>query len=73
MSVDEAKLKSNGAAKLNGSRRGTLFRTLFAAALVVTSLSPLARSPAHAHQPSTAKSNILVIFGDDIGRSTTAA
>ncbi|MGF6426681.1 MULTISPECIES: hypothetical protein [Bradyrhizobium] len=70
---DEAELKNNGAAKLNASSRGTLLRTLFAAALVATSLSPLGRSPALAQQPGTAKPNILVIFGDDIGQSTTAA
>ena len=46
-----------------------LLRTLFAAALVATSLSPLARTPALAQQPSTAKPNILVIFGDDVGQS----
>ena len=51
----------------------TLLRTLFAAALVATSLSPLARSPALAQQPSGAKPNILVIFGDDVGQANISA
>ncbi|TKV71870.1 hypothetical protein FDV58_38555 [Bradyrhizobium elkanii] len=46
---------------------------MFAAALVATSLSPLARSPALAQQPGTAKPNILVIVGDDIGQSNISA
>ena len=50
-----------------------LLRTLFAAALVATSLSPFARSPALAQQPSAAKPNILVIFGDDVGQSNISA
>ncbi|MEY9684418.1 hypothetical protein ABIF13_005192 [Bradyrhizobium elkanii] len=70
---DEAELRNNGAAKLNGNSRGSLLRSLFAAALVATSLSPLARSPALAQQPGTAKPNILVIFGDDIGQSNISA
>src|SRR3954463_1532131 len=51
----------------------TVLRTLFAAALVATSLSPLERSPAFAQQPNTAKPNILVIFGDDVGQSNISA
>jgi arylsulfatase A-like enzyme len=51
---------------------GRLFRTLLAAALLATSISPLARSPAMAQQ-NTAKPNILVIFGDDIGQSNISA
>ena len=51
----------------------TLLRTFFAAALVATSLSPLARSPALAQQPSAARPNILVIFGDDVGQSNISA
>ena len=50
-----------------------LLRTLFAAALVATSLSPLARTPALAQQPGAAKPNILVIFGDDVGQSNISA
>src|SRR5262245_31887104 len=52
---------------------GHLIRNLFAAALVATSLSPLAQSPVSAQQPSAAKPNILVIFGDDIGQSNISA
>ena len=51
---------------------GRLFRTLLAAALLATSISPLARSPAIAQQ-NTAKPNILVIFGDDVGQSNISA
>ena len=51
----------------------TLLRTLIAAALVATSLSPLARTSALAQQPNTAKPNILVIFGDDVGQSNISA
>ena len=51
----------------------TLLRTLFAAALVATSLSPFARTPATAQQPAAAKPNILVIFGDDVGQSNISA
>jgi arylsulfatase len=51
---------------------GKLFRTLLAAALLATSISPLARSPAIAQQNS-AKPNILVIFGDDVGQSNISA
>ena len=50
-----------------------LLRTLLATALVATSLSPLARSPAMAQQANTAKPNILVIFGDDIGQTNISA
>ena len=52
---------------------GGLLGTLFAAALVATSLSPLSRSLVHAQQPNTAKPNILVIFGDDVGQSNISA
>jgi hypothetical protein len=48
-----------------------LLRTLLAAAIVATSLSPFVKSPAIAQQP--AKPNILVIFGDDIGQSNISA
>src|SRR5262245_32573018 len=51
----------------------TLLRTLIAAALIATSLSPLARTPALAQQPAAAKPNILVIFGDDVGQSNISA
>jgi hypothetical protein len=51
----------------------TMLRTLFAAALVATSLSPLVRSPALAQQPGGVRPNILVIFGDDIGQSNISA
>jgi hypothetical protein len=59
----------------NGSSRsrGRLLRTLFAAALVATSLSQFARSPALAQQSSAARPNILVIFGDDIGQTNISA
>jgi arylsulfatase len=50
-----------------------LIGTFFAAALVATSLSPFARSPALAQAPSTALPNILVIFGDDVGQSNISA
>lgn len=50
-----------------------LLRTLFAAALVATCLSPLVRSPALAQQPGGARPNILVIFGDDVGQSNIGA
>ena len=48
-------------------------RKVLAAALVATCLSPLALSTASAQQPSTAKPNILVIFGDDVGQSNISA
>jgi len=68
----ESNVKYN--ADPNKSRnRGRLLRALFAASLVATSLSPFARTPAIAQQPSTAKPNILVIFGDDIGQSNISA
>ena len=50
-----------------------LLRTLFAAALVATSLSPLARTPALAQQPAAAKPNILLILSDDVGQSNISA
>src|SRR5689334_5155162 len=50
-----------------------LLRTLIAAALVATSLSPLMLSQALAQQPNAAKPNILVIFGDDVGQSNLSA
>src|SRR5262245_40826429 len=56
-----------------GSSRGGLLRNLFAAALVATSLSPFLQQPASAQQPNTAKPNILVIFGDDVGQSNISA
>ena len=40
---------------------------------MATSLSPLSRTLVHARQPSTAKPNILVIFGDDIGQTNISA
>ena len=52
----------------NGSRGG-LLRNLLAAALVATSISPFLQQSAWAQQPSAAKPNILVIFGDDVGQS----
>src|SRR3954468_10451321 len=51
----------------------TVLRTLFAAALVATSLSPLVRTPALTQQPAAAKPNILVIFGVDVGQSNISA
>ncbi|WP_456734463.1 arylsulfatase [Bradyrhizobium sp. USDA 3364] len=57
----------------SGSGRRPLLRNLFAAALVATSLAPFAISPASAQQPSAAKPNILVIFGDDVGQSNISA
>jgi arylsulfatase len=71
----EAKKNSKNGIGTNQSCNGRshLLRNLLAAALVATSLSPLARTPASAQQPSTAKPNILVIFGDDIGQSNISA
>src|SRR5215472_16116457 len=57
----------------HGAGHGGLLGTLFAAALVATSLSPLSHSLVHAQQANTAKPNILVIFGDDIGQSNISA
>src|SRR6516225_5251330 len=66
--------KDNESFKTNRHQgNGGLLGTLFAAALVATSLSPLSRSLVHAQQASTAKPNILVIFGDDIGQSNISA
>jgi arylsulfatase A-like enzyme len=49
-------------------------KSLAAALIAVTSLTPLAAVPAFAQQPdSTAKPNILVIFGDDIGQTNISA
>jgi arylsulfatase A-like enzyme len=72
MSCDVEHRKETGT---NGSSRsrGRLLRTLFAAALVATSLSQFARSPALAQQSNAARPNILVIFGDDIGQTNISA
>ena len=64
----EAKNKNNRGTDRSRKGNGALFGTLLTAALMATSLSPLSRSLVHAQQPSTAKPNILVIFGDDIGQ-----
>ena len=71
MSCDVKHRKETGT---NGSSRGRgrLLRTLFAVALVATSLSQFARSPALAQQSNAARPNILVIFGDDIGQTISA-
>ena len=53
-------------------RRNLVLGTFLAAALAATNLSPLSRV-AHAQQANTAKPNILVIFGDDIGQSNVSA
>jgi arylsulfatase A-like enzyme len=68
-------MSSETSNKNDRSRKGNgrLYGTMMAAALIATSLSPLARSPVHAQQPNTAKPNILVIFGDDIGQSNISA
>ncbi|MGY4480545.1 arylsulfatase A-like enzyme [Bradyrhizobium sp. USDA 3364] len=70
---DEVTLKGRMAIQQSGSGRRPLLRNLFAAALVATSLAPFAISPASAQQPSAAKPNILVIFGDDVGQSNISA
>jgi hypothetical protein len=72
MSRDAKHRKETG---INGSSRsrGRLLPTLFAAALVATSLSQFARSPALAQQSNAAKPNIRVIFGDDIGQTNISA
>ena len=55
-------------------RRGNwLGRTVFAAALLTTSLVPFALPSARAQQQPATKPNILVIFGDDIGQSNISA
>jgi arylsulfatase A-like enzyme len=69
----EAKDKNNCRVDRSRKGNGALFGTFLAAALMATSLSPLSRSLVHAQQPSTAKPNILVIFGDDIGQSNISA
>ena len=69
----EGKDKNNRGTDRSRKGHGALFGTLLAAALTATSLSPLSRSLVHAQQPSTAKPNILVIFGDDIGQSNISA
>src|ERR1700742_1196960 len=69
----EAKNKNNRGADRSRRGNGALFGTLLTAALMATSLSPLSRSLVHAQQPSSAKPNILVIFGDDIGQSNISA
>ena len=66
---DDVKKKNENS---NGSRGG-LLRNLLAAALVATSISPFLQQPASAQQPSAAKPNILVIFGDDVGQSNISA
>ena len=63
----------SGEANHKKTSRTGLLGTVLAAALVATSLSPLSRSVVHAQQSSTAKPNILVIFGDDIGQSNISA
>ena len=55
-----------------GSNGGKWLGSLFAAALVATSLSPFGQSTALAQQ-NAAKPNILVIFGDDVGQSNISA
>jgi arylsulfatase A-like enzyme len=69
----KAKHRNNCRGYRSRRGRGALFGTLLAAALTATSLSPLSRSLVHAQQPNTAKPNILVIFGDDIGQSNISA
>jgi arylsulfatase len=68
----DAKNKKDGTDR-SRKANGILIGTLLAAALMATSLSPLSPSLVHAQQPSTAKPNILVIFGDDIGQSNISA
>lgn len=51
---------------------GRLAGTLFAAALLTTSIVPFVKTPAMAQQ-NTAKPNILVIFGDDVGQANISA
>ena len=55
-----------------GPRRRRRFCALLCAALSATSLSPISQGPAFAQQ-NTAKPNILVIFGDDVGQSNISA
>src|SRR4249919_1811574 len=55
-----------------GNKGGGWLGSVFAAALVATSLSPFVQSPAFAQQ-NAAKPNILVIFGDDVGQSNISA
>src|SRR5215813_12835003 len=73
MSRDNKNSRNNFGGNQPPNNRGHLRRNLLAAALVATSLSPLAMSAASAQQPNTAKPNILVIFGDDIGQSNISA
>jgi arylsulfatase len=70
---DETKKKNKSEPHRSRNGHGRLLGTLFAGALMATSLSPLSRSLVHAQQPATAKPNILVIFGDDIGQSNISA
>ena len=64
--------KSNHRPGQPTNKHGKLFGTLFATALVATSLSPFVQSPVSAQQ-NAAKPNILVIFGDDTGQSNISA
>ncbi|MCK1740487.1 arylsulfatase [Bradyrhizobium sp. 139] len=63
--------KSPDACRLR-RRGGKLLGSLFATALLATSISPFVQSPASAQQASV-KPNILVIFGDDVGQSNISA
>src|SRR6516164_8531756 len=69
---DDARMKKRPGAADFGKRNGKLLGTLFATALLATSISPFVKSPASAQQ-NAAKPNILVIFGDDVGQANLSA
>lgn len=69
---DDAKRKKILEISQPERRTGGLAGTLFAAALLTTSIAPFVKTPAMAQQ-NTAKPNILVIFGDDVGQANISA